>query len=150
MGLRMVNAPKSWMLHPWITTLLRLDGRRWLVVVLRDEVNGLVVPLRGRGWEEVSFLRLLPSPTRVLLSLRPGSWTPEGERCCTSVVPGCACPKSSHREGTWQVQIELINLLLFFIYIIWLQLIDNATKIEQSRFALSTHLSFLSLFLYFK
>lgn len=63
MGLRMVNAPKSWMpwIHPWITTLLRLDGCRWLAVVLRDEVNGLVVPLRGQGWEEVSF----PSPLAI-------------------------------------------------------------------------------------
>ena len=85
----MVNARKSWMLHPWIPPcwgwmaagdLWLCSGTRW--------INWLC-PLQGQGWEEMSFSGLLPSPTCVLLSLLPSSHTPKEEQCCISVVPVC-------------------------------------------------------------
>lgn len=112
------------------------------------------------------------------ISLFPSSYFPKGELCCIPMVlssalllmwshltpKGCCCSLL----GSWTrwplgipskangpmilAQTEMINLLLSFMYLITLELIDNATLIEQSHFSLSTCFSFLFLFLkfYFK
>lgn len=93
--------------------------------MVKDQVNELAASLQGEGWEEINsslpFSCIPRSRGRAVLCLGDSRL---GAADHTGVKPW--------NKGMWQVQVELMDLLLFLIYINLIA-IDKVRPASQSR-----------------